>query len=175
MYRYLENKFTEIEGLKENIFRNLKTFDPEILQNKVDEKTWSPVQILSHLIFSERASVLYLKKKIKAGDDLENAWISSRWRMYLLRKAFNGNRKFKAPEALANPENLTLQQAEEEWNRVRSDLRDFLQSYPQKYRRKAIFRHPVAGRITVEQMLEFFKIHMLHHKKQIEKILTTTI
>lgn len=171
MHPKIENKFTEIQQLNEDLFDYLKEEDHEILQKKPGENTWSIGQVLGHLIMSEKSSILYCQKKIKAGDQLPETGIRTLWRMFLLERAFNGNRKFKAPSYVASPENLTLEAAEEKWKKVRQQLYEFLERYPDKYLKKAIFKHPFAGRISIIQMMDFFSIHQRHHRKQMKNII----
>jgi len=56
------------------------------------------------------------------------------------------------------------------WDIARKALRKFMDSHEDATLKKLIYKHPFAGRLNGLQMMQFFKLHINHHKKQIERI-----
>jgi hypothetical protein len=167
----LQNQLYIIEKERNVFLKILSQVEQSRIQREPADGKWSPGQVLCHLVMTEEASLRYIKKKINAGDSIPSVKLMSDVRMFILRKAFDGKRKFKAPEAFETPENLTLEEVRMRWDKVRKELFMFSENYPERYIKKAIFKHPVAGRISLIQMMVFFKIHMHHHRKQVEKMI----
>jgi hypothetical protein len=63
----------------------------------------------------------------------------------------------------------SLDEVRARWDEVRERWRERLESYPDALQRKAIFRHPFAGRLNMRQTLRFLDDHLLHHTRQVER------
>ncbi|MEQ8240540.1 MAG: DinB family protein [Cyclobacteriaceae bacterium] len=172
MNNNLKNIFELLELERASIFELLQKVPAEFLQQCPDENSWSVIQIIDHMLQVERASLTYLKKKIKAGADVPEASFSSKIRTFLLISFLHSPMKFKAPESLKTPVNdKELGEMLHIWNAVRKDLIKFLEVFPEDLLGKAIFKHPVSGRIKMDQTLQFFRAHQAHHLHQIQRTL----
>jgi uncharacterized damage-inducible protein DinB len=172
MHPSLTSKFSELEKITRQLLNDLSKYDHEILQIKPTEEAWSVVQVLNHLIMSENGTVRYLNKKILGIEDVRDVTIFTSIRMLVFKRVFSGTRKFKAPKVISNPGNgESLDELRQKWNETRDGIKRFLEEYPEQHMKKAIFRHPFAGRISIEQTLDFFIFHIKHHKHQINRIL----
>lgn len=172
MHPKLSLKLSSLSEKSEDLMQDLGEVNLEILQKKPHEKAWSVIQILNHLMVSESSSLNYVRKKFLGVESVGQVGLVQRGKMKVLDLAFNGVRKFKAPVYVSNPSNAeNLKELEEKWAEVRSELTYFLEDYPEDYIEKLVYRHPIAGRVSLYQMLDFFIMHMRHHKKQIERTL----
>ena len=80
--------------------------------------------------------------------------------------------KVSAPARTADvPARIELQELEQDWGEVRSAWQDFLRDFPPELADKAIYKHPVAGRLNLEQTLRFLIDHLERHMGQIDRVL----
>ena len=172
MHKKLSSKLSKLSDKTEKLMNQLDGENLEILQKKPDENSWSVIQILNHLMVSESSSLNYVKKKILGIDTVGKVGVSARARMLAMNLAFNGKRKFKAPVYVDNPSNSDdLQQIKERWRELRGDLNTFLEDFPDEYIEKVVYRHPISGRVSTSQMIDFFIMHMRHHVHQVNRTL----
>jgi hypothetical protein len=59
-----------------------------------------------------------------------------------------------------------------DWVQARKELAELLEMAPRDWQRRLVYRHAVAGRLTLVGMLEFFEQHFKRHQRQIERTLT---
>ncbi len=172
MNKRLEHVFGKLEERKERLWEQLQKLDESKLSLQPDDKSWSIIQVIDHLVFSESASLSYSKKKLLAGDDLKRPTFFHTQRMSFYNVILLSHYKIKAPSVVSNPVNeksLSVVMAQFEDSRV--ELRQFLERFPKKYLSKAVYKHPLAGRIAILQMLKFFEAHFIHHTYQIDRTL----
>ncbi|MEP4533354.1 MAG: DinB family protein [Cyclobacteriaceae bacterium] len=162
--------FEIIEKRKADLLTSLDQIDDDKLTYHPDEGKWNIIQIIQHVADAERGALNYCQKKIQAGDKMPNSPLGENARMILFNKFLKTKVRYKMPKGLKSPEDgLEYQEVCVGWYNTREALRKFLDSYPEKYLKKAIFKHPVAGRIGLNNMLLFFDAHLIHHKFQIER------
>ena len=80
--------------------------------------------------------------------------------------------KLNAPKGIdtpALPPEDTFESVETKWQKVRNDMRSFLENVDDKYLDKEVYKHPFAGRLTLKGMMSFFMAHFRHHRKQIDR------
>ncbi len=58
-----------------------------------------------------------------------------------------------------------------EWMIERKVLVDYLESLDDKYFHLQVYKHPLAGRISILYMISFFSLHLNRHKKQINNMI----
>lgn len=136
------------------------------------EGGWSALQILNHILLSEAGTLRYMKNKTAYTPVLKKTTPVSYLRFALLTSALRSPFRFQAPEGVRPSEMESLPSLPvllEQWSEVRRDFRDFLEQFPQGQENKLVFRHPIAGRLTLIQTLSFMKDHLNRHLKQIHK------
>ncbi|MEL6717876.1 MAG: DinB family protein, partial [Bacteroidota bacterium] len=95
-------------------------------------------------------------------------------RMFFVSSYLKSPMKRKAPEAIAGenlPEYTTFWDVAKKWKSEREELRKSLAEIPEEIFTKELYKHPFAGRMTLEDMLAFFQAHYNRHKKQIYRTL----
>jgi len=163
----VSRKIQKLEQKRVELTKILRCHSPDDLLQKPSEHVWSPLEISHHLYISEYLSRQYLKKKIKAKDNLKRTGITSFFRLQLLKIALSSPLKFKAPVPIAiQPKNLSIELLEE-WENERQHLIKFLDDIDEDLVLLELFRHPFAGRMNILQMLDFLEAHFDHHKTQI--------
>lgn len=155
----------------------LVPYNYETLSRPLEPGVWSPVQILHHILLAEIVSFRYIQKKIQYTTTFKAAGWYTSLRGVLLKLFFMLPVKFRAPKVVdVNRSKQEFPQNVEEifslWSSLRSDLHDFLASQSEEVLGAEVYKHSIAGRLTLTQMLDFFHYHFDRHEKQILKRLS---
>jgi len=110
---------------------------------------WSVSQILTHLVTSERMSLIYMKKKSQDIDQVDNSILIESFKLLALKMSQRLPLRYKAPRVLVEP--MLLPAVIKKWNTVRMDLYTFPEAMHEENIRKKIYKHPIAGRLDVLQ------------------------
>ncbi len=160
---YLNKELTEL-------IEELEQYSHEELNTSPSEDSWSPIQILHHLILSEQLSIAYCKKKLSFEPDLKKAGLLSKLKAKLVELYLGSPFKFKAPPALNSsvlPKEGKLVDVATSWKKQREEMAAFLQDVPDKYLYTEVYKHPFGGRLSLEGMMDFFNAHFNNHRKQL--------
>ncbi len=173
MNQKIKPLWDKLEQDRLSLFQFLEKQTPSVLNQKPAPDKWSVNQNIFHLIGAESASLAYMKKKLSFGtDNIPQAGFKSHWRRFMLRAAFALPLKFKAPPQLEKiPEDLNFEELKKRWTTLRAEYYDFLKNMPDTLVTAELWRHQLAGKMTILQMIDFFGDHTNRHKSQIEKTL----
>lgn len=168
-------RFDRCDQLLGEIFQMLDEVPASSLTKRPAPNKWSVLETLQHLFVSESLSLRYLHKKLGNDAPLGPATWQTRLRTFLLNRVYlRLPIPFKAPGVVAedrfDPE-LDYPTLKEKWWRVRREMRAFLEQLPEETFGKEAFRHAIAGRMTLDGMLDFFHTHMQRHAGQIRRTL----
>ncbi len=158
----------------EALLKYLKEFPDKQLNEKPAPDAWSALQICHHLLIAEKLSLQYIKKKFSFNPKLQPVTMATKMRTRLLKTYLNTPMKFKAPENVSTenlPATSELGDVKNEWLNYRTELRSFLKSLPEDIFNKEVYKHPFAGKLSLQGMLVFFEEHFNRHQKQIKKTL----
>lgn len=162
-------------GQKVNeLLAEMEPLPDETLNRRPVNGGWSAIQTMHHLILTEELSMAYVKKKLSFNPDLEPMGFGARWRGFLLWLYLNTPFKFKAPKNVAEeqlPECSSLAETRARWQKARTEWAAFFAAMPDDMEKKAIYKHPRAGRLGWPQMMAFFETHFARHLKQIRRVL----
>lgn len=166
----LKRMETDLEAL----LADLNSYPSDLLRKRPSPEAWSVLEIMQHLMVSESRSLGYVKKKTSYPDALKKAGLLARLRTAGLRFFLWMPLKFKAP-AIVNQdhfhENANLQDLSASWRTSRGELSHFLENIQPDWVEKEIYRHALAGRMTISGMLAFFSEHFIRHRRQIYRTL----
>jgi uncharacterized damage-inducible protein DinB len=173
MNQKIEPLWNKIEQKRLDLFLFLEKQDPSVLNQKPAPEKWSANQNVLHLIEAETASLAYMKKKLSFGfDNLQKAGFKSWLRRLALRIGFMLPIKVKAPANLSNlPDNLNLADLKMRWANLRAEYITFFAELPELVFHAELWRHQIAGKMNLAQMLDFFDDHVNRHRGQIERTL----
>ena len=138
---------------------------------------WSILQNLQHLLRSEQLGLQYLQFKFIGDQAIPAVNLRNRFSLIILYVAFNSPFKFKAPEGkgLDIPENTgNITSLYNDFVETREALFDLISKIPDEKLAKAWFKHPYAGRMSLNDMLWFLSFHFKRHHLQILKVLAKT-
>jgi uncharacterized damage-inducible protein DinB len=162
----------QLESQRLQVLKDLSAYDNTVLNKRPHPEAWSVVQVLSHLVAAEASSVAYMRKKLSFTSQIPKAGVKSYFRRLALDLVFALPFKFKAPKGLDNlPEFTDFNELKNKWASQRLDLQAFIESLPDNVLESEIWRHQIAGKMTIAQMLDFFHDHVKRHQGQIKKTL----
>ncbi|GIV38282.1 MAG: PadR family transcriptional regulator [Thermonema sp.] len=162
----LQHMNTELNALLSRI----EAYNEQELHFKPAADAWSIAQVLHHLFIGEAGTMHYIRKKLSYGPPPAlTRWHRLRGR--LLKLMLSLPLKFKAPAVVSQvPERPDVPAIIEQWRATRKEMEDFIRNMPAEYEHKALFKHPVAGRMGIEGILDFWEEHLRHHIRQIDRI-----
>lgn len=171
MREKLKGKVKVVEGLKNDLLKDLNQLTPNQLNFKPSSNSWSMAQVVEHLTLAETASLNYVNKKILDPKALLSPSTASKLRSWLLKLFFSLPVKIKRRPAPVTPSNLPdYKNVLLRWNIARNALHKLIEEQSDEILEKLIYKHPFAGRLNANQMLLFFEYHIKHHNKQIKRI-----
>lgn len=160
-----------MEEAKASFLSMIASWPTERLMASPDEG-WNALQIVEHLIMSENGTLEYLNRKAQAAaEELEAAGEQEAEVSRKLNLALKSDQRWEAPAVLAPPRgDQPLTRLEEQWSDLRGRWKKFLEELPEAYHNKKMFRHPLAGRLNIEQTLSFVEHHIKHHVHQLRRL-----
>lgn len=167
----LKEQWLELEAAKSEFLSIIEAWDESNLRQSPNEG-WNALQVMNHIMISEFGTLGYLQKKT-SGDaaDIPVAGEGSFESASKLNEALKSDRKWAAPAVLPDPSDEDdFHVAVAKWSKLRQKLGMFLENLDSAYHDKEIFRHPFAGRINLEQTMQFLTNHIVHHKHQLHRI-----
>lgn len=76
----------------------------------------------------------------------------------------------KGARAVMPGSTLQLEEIQRRWNDSREELTRFVSWGNSEILCKGIFEHPVGGWMGMEQILNFFSVHLVHHRYRFNRI-----
>jgi hypothetical protein len=170
----LQKLVNRIETQRSAILNSFRTLTAEQFNRVPAPGKWAASEVLSHIIAAERMSLAYMQKKMQGIDQaaLSGTWEEVKIMLLKISQRLPGI-KFKAPRRVV--ENTTFYRdfasIESEWGKVRNELRELLDQFPQHGLKRLIYKHPAAGYLNIRHALIFFHEHLHHHLPQLRKLL----
>lgn len=161
----------------EALFGEISSCSDAALNQRPPGGSWSVIQVMHHLIISEEQSLRYVQKKLSFNPKLNNAGLMEWLRARTLWFYLNVPIKFKAPPMVGDenlPEFVSLDDTRARWLTIRKEWADYLEKMPAEVVGKAVYRHPIVGRLGWSGMFTFFTTHFNRHLKQIRRTLRQT-
>ena len=168
--KYLLNSKLELNRLK--IFKSILTASPSDLNNHF--QSWSIAQHLYHCWLVECLTENYIRKKILNPKSINNVSAITYIRSFLLQLFFKLGYKAKAPKQTAIfHDTIDINQLNLDWEKSRNSLDNLISIlHKMKLEKKGFFNHPAIGRLNLWLVLNFLEFHLIHHIKQIDKLIT---
>lgn len=165
---YLDAELSEL-------LKVLKDYSERTLNKRPAEDKWSVLQIMHHLILVEGYSKAYVEKKMSYNPELRKAGIGGSWRKFLMNASIKFPFKINAPELVSGdnlPDESSFWETAKKWKQQREELRVFLENLPAEHFNKELYKHPLAGKMSLYGLMDFNVAHFKRHRKQINKILS---
>ncbi len=156
----------------DELMAQVQHFTPESIIQSPDQGSWSVQQVIQHLALSENLSLQYLRKKTLDPSTIPQKDFSYPIRKALLYLYLASPFKFKAPGIVSDNQfpNEHFESTLDGLKANQKELLNFLANLPAQARTGLVYRHPIAGRLDLDGMFQFFTWHIQHHNRQIERI-----
>ena len=160
----------KLEEQKTDLLSQIERWPPEKLNYRPTAADWSVLEMLDHILKTEIAILsaartgLVKPHRIGIGDKLRTTF---------LQRVFASDRRVKVPvsaQGILPGSALQLEEIRKRWNDSREELNSFVSQGNSELLNKGIFKHPVGGWMGMEQILQFFSVHLLHHRYQLGRI-----
>ncbi len=173
MLPHLNQRFERLQSTRRELSTKLRACATPQLQFRPKPEAWSITEILHHLILVESFVVAYFEKKLDKRSSLRKVSWSAGLRSTVMTWALRSPLKFKAPSPHVLPTpGLALDDLQMQWESLRQKLQTLLERVTPEMLQLRLYRHPLAGLLTVTHMLIFLQEHLEHHAQQIEKIMS---
>lgn len=164
--------FDRIEKQRKEIFSKLDALTHEQLHYSPRAEKWNLLQIVLHLMTSEKLSVIYIKRRADSKEEVTKSGLMSKFRSFALKVGLTLPIKFTAPKMTdATGKEPDYKELKSDWQKVRSELDSLIKKLEVSTLKSEIFKHPVVGEMNMKQALEFMETHTAHHRKQIQQIM----
>lgn len=171
MEKKLLKQFDVIETQRKQLLQRIAALTDEQLNKIPSEDQWSINQVIFHVILAEELSYKSIKTKVISSKGFQKASVISFVRSTLLKLILRSPRKFKAPAVVSQPPvKSDLSELIAKWDEVRLLLKELLESLPPHLLNKYIYKHPVAGKMSIYGGLDFMYEHVRRHHIQIDKM-----
>ena len=159
-----------LENQKAEILASLAAWPASQLTYRPTPTAWSAAEVVDHVVRVEREILAAALRGVVAP---RRRGVRDRVGFVLLDWLFRSERRVRVPtsvpEVLPSP-NADIVTARRDWDIARRDLAEFLGSLTRDQLGPGVFRHPVAGWMSVPQMLRFFWVHSHHHGFQLTRL-----
>lgn len=172
MHADLARRFDRLEAARARVLDMLAGREAAALNRPPAAGKWSALQVLHHVATAEALTLGYVRKKMQAGSALPRAGIASRLRLLALEATLASPLRFRAPAVVADaPVAIDPAELRARWDAVRRDWRELLEAFPDELLDRLVFRHPRAGRMSLEHAVGTLEAHLAHHLPQVERAL----
>ena len=170
----LIKKLEDLETDRNELILWLSQRDKAELTYRPHAYRWNVLEILYHLLLSEAGTLRYIRKKLQySPNGLPDAGMFSHMKTVVLEWMLTTPVKFKAPAGLDKfPEEPILEKIDADWSASRLEFKKMIEELSEKQLKWQLFKHPIIGRIDMEDTLKFLSAHYHHHKKQIKKLIS---
>ena len=162
--------FSTLEQQKARLLADIDAWSPPQLTYRPTPAAWSAAEVLDHIVRVEREILAAAQRGLPTP---HRRGASDRLRFILLDWLFRSDRRVRVPGSV--PQVLPAPHADlgtvrREWDVARQELGSFLAPLTADQLSLGVFRHPVAGWMSVPQVLRFFWVHTHHHGYQLDRL-----
>ncbi len=165
----IDRQIRTLDAKRNALLDELASWNSEDLARRPATGKWSVLEIVEHLVVAEK--VVFLG--FPAVADLAER--RRRWKhrfaylvvFFVLRFGV----RVQTPSPKMNPQGgQSLAESRRQWDENLERLRSYAAGLPRKKLRRALFRHPAVGPITLAQALTLDRLHVKVHIRQIQRM-----
>ena len=168
----LKKQFEVLQQKRKQLIEIVASADAGLLNRSPAEGKWSILQILYHVRASEAGTLRYIEKKLSfSPDGLASSSFLSGAKLLLLEITLRSPLKFKAPKGLdVFPEKLALEEINADWDQSDKGFLQLIDRLDERQLGWQLFKHPIIGRLDMQQTIKFMISHFDHHARQIKRL-----
>jgi len=170
MHPQVASRFKALENQKEATLQILHHLTDEQWKQRPQPNKWSALEILAHIVTTEKLSIEYLQKKKNAIAQVGDSGILENLKMLLLKLSQRApGLKYKARRYVQQNTNTYPDKESllKDWAYWRAQLKNVLEDIPADMWKRKIYKHPFVGYLNVSQAVAFFGEHIIHHTPQL--------
>ncbi len=161
----LQDLYDELEKTREETMKLIHGLSEEELESR-EADMWSIAHILKHIGLAELGSVKVVKVLMKKSEEPLPPYPEDESTVNFLAPKLPSE-KMICPEVVTPPEEVTLKEAIEDLENMRTSIRDTFELLSTVDPRSRTMKHPFVGEIN---MYEWFSVGIDHEKKHQEQI-----
>jgi hypothetical protein len=158
-----------LDARRQALLGGLEGLDAEALATRPGPDRWSILEIVEHLVIAERdvfrgfPEIMELKARRRG--------FKARFAYVVVMLVLRAGIPVKVPSRAMVPRGeRSLDELRGEWDENFRRLRDYAAGLDREGVQRAVFRHPVAGPITLAQALRLDRVHLARHARQIRRL-----
>lgn len=164
-----EARFRRIERKRNILLEEVESLDPGALHAHPRPGKWSIHEIVEHLVVAEEDVVIDYRNL--HGLEARPRTLKNRLTYLIVMLVLRFDIPVQAPsEAMLPRGDLSLRALRVRWELNHVRMRAYLDGLDRAKSRRAIFRHPVSGPLTVPQALAMLEAHLDRHIRQIRTL-----
>jgi hypothetical protein len=172
MPRTFDDQLTVWGDDRRRLLDEVERLEPERLTARPLPGKWSILEIVEHLVVGDRDVLQGLPDPSTLADQRRRVKdrVSYRMVMFVLTCHI---------PAKASPRHLprgqsSLPDLRRDWDEMQRWLRSYVERLDRGAPARAVFGHPVAGPLTLQQVLHMGKLHLATHTRQIRRLESLT-
>lgn len=174
MHPRLEKKYRRFHEIRHQFLTDIAAQTAEQQAFKPNADSWSMLQVTEHLLKSEAGVQHIVDKKSNPFAERPPMNWRARLRWGLFCWTLRSPVRFRVPQRVrgVTPEPTTLDFAamQAQFTTLEMKWPEILARFTPEAIPKEIFRHPIAGWLTMGHTLDFLAEHITHHQHQIRRI-----
>jgi DinB superfamily len=160
--------FARIESHRREIIAEADQLTAEQLTFRPTPNAWSALDVVEHLVKVEEAIAERARPREPRGP-VET--VRAKAALGLMRVLFLARGRIRVPVQGVLPLcGVTLSDLARRWEAAQVALRERLETFEPGDWSRPMMRHPLIGRLTPAESLNFLHWHMGHHQRQIARI-----
>lgn len=156
----------DLTAVRQELVNLVEPLSNEQLNLKLNNETWSIVQVVRHLVFIDELIYPAFLKAIQR----ENNFVEEKNMDFVKDRT----QKLKSPYPDPSTDYMEKEELQNILLAVRKPLADYLQTANEKDLIQKTMLHPLLGTIQTKQMLEFVVLHERRHMEQIKELISLT-
>jgi len=165
----LEKRLQTFSDRRVALLDEVEALDHGVLVAKPLPGKWSILEVVEHLVLAERAVFRGMPEPARLV--AKERRLGHRVRYLLVMLVLKLRIRVRVPSAAMIPQgNHSLAELRRFWEENQDWLRSCIDHLGSEIGRKAVFKHPVSGPLTVEQAVRMAQIHLDGHIRQIRRL-----
>ncbi len=166
----LDKSILRLSATRSALLDRLRLATPAQLSAKPRPDGWSILEILEHLVLAEQVVLRSWPDYSELSE--QKRTLGNKVRYVLVMLVLTARIPVRAPSRRMIPAGgQTFAQLEDRWKKSEAWLQTYVAQLDAHGLQKAVFRHPVAGPVTVAQSIRMNQIHVNRHRRQIDALL----
>lgn len=173
MRRTLETRLRVWDDCRRMLLDEVEGLEPERLVAKPLPGKWSILEIVEHLVMADREVFQGLPNPTHVVGRKRSLRDRVSYPVVMFVLACHIPAKVPSPRFI--PRGVSsLGELRREWDEIRQWLRSYIDGLDQGDWDKAVFAHPLAGPMTVQQTVHMGELHVATHTRQIRRLESLT-